>query len=53
MYKLSAIRIVRAGDNPSADAAAIREVVLKGTGGATVRLRFVISATRACVAPSI
>ncbi len=37
MYRLSAMRIVRAGERPSADAAAMRLVVLNGTGGCRVR----------------
>ena len=52
MYRLSAKRMVRAGVRPSAEAAAIRLVVLNGTGGATVRLRFVMDSTRAEVWPS-
>ena len=46
------MRMVRAGDSPSAEAAAISEVVLNGTGGATLRVRFSVAATRAECAPS-
>ena len=34
------MRMVRAGESPSADAAAISAVVLNGMGAGTVRLRF-------------
>ena len=45
------MRMVRAGESPSAEAAAMSEVVLNGAGGATVRFFFSIDATRADVAP--
>ena len=51
MYRLSAMRIVRAGVMPSAEAAAMSDVVLNGTGGATVRFFFSTAATRAETAP--
>ena len=47
IYKLSARRIVRAGVRPSADAAAMSDVVLKGTGGRCVRVFFSTASTRA------
>ena len=46
------MRMVRAGERPSADAAAMREVVLNGAGGCTVRFFFSTPDTRAVVAPS-
>ena len=52
MYRLSAMRMQRAGLMPSAEAAAMSEVVLKGTGGATVRFFFSTDTTRALVAPA-
>ena len=52
MYRLSAMRIVRAGESPSAEAAAMSEVVLNGAGGATVRFLFSMELTVALAAPS-
>ena len=46
------MRMVRAGERPSADAAAMSEVVLNGAGGWTVRFFFSTPDTRAVVAPS-
>ena len=46
------MRMVRAGLRPSADAAAMSEVVLNGAGGCTVRFFFSTDATVARVAPS-
>ena len=51
MYRLSAMRMVRAGERPSADAAAMRLVVLNGTGGCCLRVRFSTAATVALTAP--
>ena len=50
MYRLSAMRMVRAGESPSAEAAAMSEVVLNGAGGATVRFFLSMAATCAPVA---
>ena len=47
------MRIVRAGESPSAEAAAMSEVVLKGAGGATVRFFFSMDVTTAEVLPSM
>ena len=52
MYRLSAMRMQRAGLMPSAEAAAMSEVVLKGTGAGTLRRFFSTEATRALTAPS-
>ena len=43
---------MRAGERPSADAAVMRLVVLKGTGGCCLRERFSMESTFALVAPS-
>ena len=45
------MRMVRAGERPSADAAAMRLVVLNGTGGCCLRVRFSTAATVALAAP--
>ena len=52
MYRLSAMRMQRAGLMPSAEAAAMSEVVLKGTGAGTLRRFCSTEATRALTAPS-
>ena len=46
------MRIVRAGEMPSAAAAACSEVVANGVGGCCLRERLVTAATVAVVAPS-
>ena len=46
------MRMVRAGLRPSAEAAAMSEVVLNGAGGCTVRFFFSTADTVAVVAPS-
>ncbi len=51
MYSDSASRMVRAGERPSAAAAACRPVVLKGMGGFWVRDFFSTAVTVAVLAP--